>query len=173
MRVKVTYNDEDYYFSNGKWLTSGNMMAPMGIVPQLNKLLTASESQNNGEKSFEEYKELVDKTKDAENYQLAYMYAKEAIKTLPSWDVQLMLPRFTSICRLLNKPEEAIQVAEEHISKYKKDIESPMLFTSVAAAYCDIGDYVRAKEYANKAYSQKGKGDVELMLVYKRIDAKS
>ena len=47
-----------------------------------------------------------------------------------------------------------------------------MLFTSIAAAYCDIEDYETAREYANKAYAKfKGHSDEELFLVYKRIES--
>ena len=45
-------------------------------------------------------------------------------------------------------------------------------YTSVAAAYCDLGDYAAAKRFADRAYGIQGgsKGyTTELSLVYRRI----
>ena len=47
---------------------------------------------------------------------------------------------------------------------------SHVFLVSVAAAYCDIGDYDSAKKCCNKAYAKlNGQHNDELSLVYKRI----
>ena len=47
---------------------------------------------------------------------------------------------------------------------------SAPLYTSVAAAYCDIHDYLSAKKYADKAFAiGGGKAAGELSSVYGRI----
>lgn len=52
---------------------------------------------------------------------------------------------------------------------------SPALFTSLAAAYCDIGDYVNAKRYAGRAYARvatlPNEYKIEISNVYARLRA--
>ena len=56
--------------------------------------------------------------------------------------------------------------------KYGPDIISVPLLTSAAAAYCDMGDYVRARQCCNRAYFHSNKNPSnELRMVYKRIES--
>ena len=80
-----------------------------------------------------------------------------------------LLPIYTSCCRELNQPKEAIAIAEVLLPVCGG---STATYTSLAAAYCDIGDYEKAKKYAGIAYAKQGGGQGyknELSLVYKRI----
>ena len=53
---------------------------------------------------------------------------------------------------------------------FGESIASHVFLTSVAAAYCDIGDYYSAKKCYNKAYAKlNGQRNDELSLIYKRI----
>ena len=51
---------------------------------------------------------------------------------------------------------------------------TPALLTSAAAAYCDLGDYDRAKKCCDRAFAQlNGKRNGELSAVYGRIKKES
>lgn len=85
--------------------------------------------------------------------------------------VNEMLPILTSMYRLTGQPRRAIDEAERYVAYYGVQYTAPLL-TSVAAAYCDLGDYENAKKFAGRAYAKQG-GNIgeenELSLVYKRI----
>ena len=84
-----------------------------------------------------------------------------------------VLPAYTSCLRLSGKPKSAILVYKKATEFYGKQIISGKLVTSVAAAYCDLGDFKKARIYCDSAYllqgRKLGKND-ELSLVYKRIE---
>ena len=59
----------------------------------------------------------------------------------------------------------------ENKSIFASCLSVPLL-TSLAAAYCDVGNYELAKKCANKAYAIQGGGknyQTELSLVFQRI----
>lgn len=85
--------------------------------------------------------------------------------------IKMVLPMLTSIYRELSKPEMAIEFAEEYLNVL--DCGSLALYTSLAAAYCDVGDFDKAKSSAMKGgkYRSKTKRDFcELDMVWFRID---
>ena len=87
--------------------------------------------------------------------------------------VDRVLPIFTSCCRKMNRPQEAIAVAEKFFSRLGSSV---FLCTSLAAAYCDLGDYEKAKTYALTAYAKQGGGTGyrnELALVFARLKAET
>ena len=66
----------------------------------------------------------------------------------------------------------AIALNREMHGKYGRDVFSVPLYTSVAAAYCDVGDFETAKKVCDYAYFRQGGGTGEkneLSLVYRRI----
>ena len=165
-----TLEGETYYYKNGKWLDSSYLSVPFAMVSKLNKLLNTDAILN---KDFKEVCAMIDKAKADENYVLALNLANKLANKSGSCDLQMLLPRITSLYRAIGNPKKAIAVADEYIEKYDKEVFSPMLFTSVAAAYCDLEDYETARIYADKAYSMgKTNNQENLMLVYSRIDAK-
>ncbi|MBQ8426407.1 MAG: hypothetical protein IJX16_01450, partial [Clostridia bacterium] len=73
--------------------------------------------------------------------------------------------------RALNQPQKAIDFWMENKHIFSSCLSVPLL-TSLAAAYCDIGNYALAKKCADKAYAIQGGGlnyKTELSLVYRRI----
>lgn len=83
--------------------------------------------------------------------------------------IHKLIPLYTSCCRELNQPEEAIKCAEELIPIYGV---SSAIYTSLGAAYCDIKNYEKAKKCARIAYAKQkgGKGyKNELSLLFLRI----
>lgn len=55
---------------------------------------------------------------------------------------------------------------------FSKRLRWQWLFTSIAAAYCDVVDYVTARQMANRARALSGgQSSVELINVYSRLKA--
>lgn len=85
--------------------------------------------------------------------------------------VNSMLPILTSMYRLTGQPKLAIETAEKY-GAYGMMYASVPLLTSVAAAYCDLGDFLNAKKFADRAYARQGGStgeQTELSLVYQRL----
>lgn len=104
-----------------------------------------------------------------------YYETKKAIEFAidkKSNDTQLLygiLPIYTSCCREAHQPKDAIIFAEKFLPICGG---SSATYTSLAAAYCDIGDYENAKKCARRAYAKQGGGqgyNTEVSLVFKRI----
>ena len=83
--------------------------------------------------------------------------------------IQLLLPIYTSCCRDMNQPQKAIEMAERFLPICDG---SHLLYTSLAAAYCDIQDYENAIRNAKIAYKKQGGAknyQTELSLLFKRL----
>ena len=84
---------------------------------------------------------------------------------------KVVFPIITSCYRALNQPQKAIDFWMENKKIFSTCLSVPLL-TSLAAAYCDVGDYVLAKKCADRAYAIQGGSlnyQSELSLVYGRI----
>lgn len=81
------------------------------------------------------------------------------------------MPTIAAGYRRVGQPEKAIEFAKRYIRD--SDLCSVPLLTSMAAAFCDVGDLDNAKKYCNLAYALQGGGPGyknELSLVYCRIE---
>lgn len=167
---KYLCEGKTYYYQNGKWFDSSYISVHQSMVSKLNKLLDKDKIV---QQDFSEACKTIDRAKEEGNLTLALEMSNRLIVECRTWDIQLLLPRITSIYRAIGNPNKAIQVSDEYIEKYGKEVYSPMLFTSIAAAYCDLGDYVKAKEYADRANVMgKTSNESDLIVVYKRIKSK-
>ncbi|WP_028234578.1 HRDC domain-containing protein [Pseudobutyrivibrio sp. MD2005] len=162
------YNGEKYYFKKGKWIKSDYTIAPISVVTELNKLLM--ENENFDEKSVDEIIKLLDGAKMTSNTGFALKLAEEAMEKASLSEARALLPRMTSLYRIKHRPEKAIEVGEHYIGIYEGKIWSPSLFTSLAAAYCDLNELEKARKYANRARAISGNNSsIELMSVYSRL----
>lgn len=165
---KYFLNGEEYIFKNGKWLTSSYITPPLAVVSKLNKMIQGS---GNIEKmNMDELMEIIDNSRERDNYHLAAQALERAMEVAKDDEIRTILPRLTSNLRKQGKSQEAIDVSEKYLSRYGKSLYSPALFTSIAAAYCDLGDFSNARINANRARSMLGsQSSVELISVYSRI----
>lgn len=165
---KYLLNGEEYTYRNGTWFDSRYTIAPLAIASKLNQLLI-----NNTDfeaMSVEELLKIIDGSRKSDNIQLAAQVLEVAIRKASVDEIRNLLPRLTSNYRKLGRPQAAIDISKAYTDEYKKKVWSPALFTSVAAAYCDIEDYEMARKYANLARRISGEeASVELISVYKRI----
>ena len=170
-RMKVEYEDKIYENINGKWYY--NYMEVTSILQkQLNQYVSEHKDKEN--MIFEELMKYADGYKKTESYSLAIEYYIKAIEKFETdKNVKLILPRITSCFRIIGEPNKSIEIYGEYNKLYHNKIDSDALFTSIAAAYCDIKKYDIAKKYADRAFaiakSEKKAVSQELMLVYERI----
>ena len=165
---KYELDGEKYYYKNGKWLTSSYMSVPTAMISRLNKLLV--EKEDITEKTVEELIEILDGAKQSENTQLALRTAERAIDIANVSETRMLLPRLTSLYRQIGRPQKAVEIAEKYMELHKKDVWSPALFTSVAAAYCDLDQLELSRKYANRAKALLGNNSSpELISVYARL----
>ena len=163
-----TLNGEKYYYKNGKWLTSSYMTVPSALTSQLNKLLVKDVDISG--KSVNELIDIIDGAKNGNNIQLALKAAECALKKAKTPEIRKLLPRTTSIYRHIGQSQKAIEVAEQYTRKYGKDVYTSALYTSIAAAYCDLEQLDMARKYANMALAfSGGNGSGELKSVYSRL----
>lgn len=162
------YNGEKYYFKKGKWLKSDYTVAPISVVNSLNKLLMENEDFET--KTVDEIIKLLDGAKMSGNTGFALKLAEESLEKATLSEARALLPRITSLYRIKNRPERAVELGEHYIRVYESKIWSPSLFTSLAAAYCDLNKLEEARKYANRARAISGNNStIELMSVYSRL----
>ena len=86
--------------------------------------------------------------------------------------VNAILPVMASVYRLMGQPQQAIEFAQKSTRRYRTSYSTALL-TSVAAAYCDLGDIENATKFADAATANKARGKEEkddLALVYEQIE---
>lgn len=165
---KYFMDGEEYTYRNGKWLDSRYTIAPLAVANKLNQLLIKNTDFE--AMSIEELLKIIDGSRKSDNIQLAAQVLETAIRKASVDEIRKLLPRLTSNYRKLGRPQTAIDISKIYTDEYKKKVWSPALFTSIAAAYCDIDDYEVARKFANLARSISGQeASVELVSVYKRI----
>ncbi|WP_092637681.1 tetratricopeptide repeat protein [Acetanaerobacterium elongatum] len=168
----IKYEGRTYTKVNGKWFDSMNMIAPLSVQSRLN--FTFSKGLDYDTMDVSELIKVADDYKASQSFGLALKAYESAIKKSDNNQVAHILPRITSCYRSVGQPEKAIQVNSWAKKLFGASIISPALLTSIAAAYCDMGEYDNAKRCCDRAYAMAGgKGFIELSLVYKRIESQT
>ena len=161
-----------YTRSNSKWVDSDNMVVHEALQKELNKLniegldfslFTISQLVDEG-----------DRFKNSYSYDLAIAFYEKVVDRCDEEILQYILPRITSCYRQLKTPRKAIELFAFAKSKYGEDFITPVLLTSVAAAYCDLKEYENALRCCRWAYKRYG-GEIDpnLSNVFARIKKES
>lgn len=166
---KIEYKDEVYYYYNHKFLDTSYIEVNITLAKELANFVLSQQNYETFDK--DKFLEFAKETKEAGQYKLSEKVCLIGLSRFNDlFFIRQILPILTSNMRNLNKSQEAIDLSLDYIKKYK--CESVALLTSLAAAYCDIKDYEKAKKYANFAYAKQGGSTGytnELSLVYKRL----
>ena len=167
---QFNYNEISYRCINGYWVDTDGIVLPDAMQRKINfrfeQYLVVSSL------SAEEAIKLGDEVRNSSSFNLAVKYYEHASKSAPKMTLAYILPRLTSCYRSMGFPQKAIDILTYASKKYGPDIISVPLLTSAAAAYCDMGDYVRARQCCNRAYFHSNKNPSnELRMVYKRIES--
>ncbi|MFI3166822.1 MAG: hypothetical protein R3Y32_01755 [Bacillota bacterium] len=168
---KFEYNGEIYYYHNNEFLDSSFI-----ILSGENTAKVANayfKNINYKDMTVQSQLDLLKKLKKAKQFGTAIKVAEVIFEenSRSKGVVKMVLPIVMSIYRELGKPQMAIEFADQYLSVL--DCGSQALYTSLAAAYCDIENFKQAKSAALKGeeYRSKTKSAFcELDLVWSRID---
>ena len=151
MGLEYKYNGKTYYRNNSKWVDADYFVVPVYLQNILNTM--AYQDMDLSAMSYEEAKEEGDKCKKSETYPLAIKYYECAIEKADSFKrVSVVLPRITSCYRKNKQPEKVVELLSKMKKLYGEEIINEVLLTSVAAAYCDLGEPENALKCCKWAY---------------------
>ena len=164
----LIFEGKAYTRRSQKWIDAYNMVAPEGIQRELNSQFV--QQLDPASLSIDACIAYGDSFKNSGSTGLALKFYEEAIRKADYTAITYLLPRITSCYRKTGQPQKAIDILTYANNTFGSKAITPVLLTSAAAAYCDIGDYARAKKCCDRAYaSSGGKYSAELSLVYNRI----
>ena len=168
---KFEFEDEIYYADKGCFYDSSFIEVP--FIDRENIASAYYKEKAQYAKTADDYIQLTRDMKNAGCNKLSIDYCLKFLEIAESdlnfnRGISIILSILSSNYRKINEPKKAIDL----INKYNRNDWNSTFLTSVAAAYCDIGDYGKAKKFADTAYAMQGGGvnyKNELSLVYKRI----
>lgn len=168
---KIIFENETYYINKGVVYDSSFLEVPMNVSKKVTDLYFQGIDYKSME--MDELIRHIKNLKTANKYEkclevIDYGQVKFAI----SQDYYItVFPIITSCYRALKEPQKAIDFWMENKKIFSSCLSVPLL-TSLAAAYCDVGNYDLAKYCADRAYAKQGGSknyQTELSLVYGRI----
>lgn len=134
----LTYEGETYRRSNGHWINSQYIMVHEGLQRELDKAF--AKSLDVTKLSTKECINEGDKFKQNGSAFLALKFYEQAALSVNSSAMTYLLPRMTSCYRQIGQAQQAIVILSMAAKKFGKEMVTPPLLTSVAAAYCDLKD---------------------------------
>ena len=167
------FNNENYYHINNRFYDSS--FIEVDSVMCFNLLKSYYKNFNFDLLNEAELLSLIHTAKEMGLYWVAKESSEYGLNNYKDFSfVTVVSPILSSSLRKLNKPQEAIKIIEKY--NIINQMKSAPLLTSIAAAYCDLGNLVLAKKFANhasaKLYISKQESP-ELAMVYKRIKTQS
>lgn len=173
IKMDVIILDGKKYERRYKKWTENNIVVPDVLQKKLNLMLAGEADVES--MSITKLIENADKFQDSRDYSLAIKYYSAAIARCVYVDrnnFAYILPRLSACYRGNGQPEKSIRLMKRAIEVEGNNILSVPMLTSVAAAYSDLKEWDKAKQYANRAYAlSNGKPSQELINVYSRIKA--
>ena len=170
--AELIYNGKKYTRNNSKWVDSDSMVVHETLQIELNKLYL--ETIDFSSYSINDLIKEGDKFKASFTYDRAIVFYEKAVELCDEETLKRILPRITSCYRHEKRPKKAIELFSYAKGKYGEDFITPILLTSVAAAYCDLQEYENALRCCRWAYKRFG-GDFDpnLSNVFARIKKES
>ena len=170
--AEVVYDGKTYTRNNSKWIDRDCMVVHETLQRELNRLYLATLDL-----SLYSLKDLIsegDNFKDSYTYDYAIAFYEKSVELCDEETLKYILPRITSCYRHNKMPKKAIELFAFAKGKYGEDFITPVLLTSVAAAYCDLQEYENALRCCRWAYKRFG-GDFDQSLsnVFSRIKKES
>lgn len=170
----VEIDGEIYRFINGQWVDSMFLKPPREILVKIIRKFYKVDRLS--EYPIEELREQLLYCKNEGLFVEAVAFADELqsryeVGTRGGADVsglRWILPVRTSLFRIMGNPVGAIKIYKDIQSRFGDVASSGALYTSVAAAYCDVDEYEIALKFCNKARAL-GERSLELSAVYERI----
>lgn len=168
---KIEYNGEIYMRRSSKWFDSRNLVVYDSLQNVLNQLFL--QTCDTSEYSVDELIKEGDKFKESTSYLSAIKFYEQALEDCNEKTYQYILPRITSCYRKSGMPRKVIDLFTDTKRKYGTDFITPVLLTSVAAAYCDLREYENAIKCCKWAHKTFGEYSPNLANVWARIKKES
>jgi len=166
---KIEYEGEIYYFLNNTFVDQTFCRVSDDLAKKLAGMFFKKDDYLALNK--DELLEYIKKMKESEQFLICRDACLYGLKQYNDEEfVKKVLPIITSVYRALKQPSLAISVAQNYTDLYKCD--SAPLWTSVSAAFCDVGDYNSSLKFiklAIKKQRQTKTPSPELMEVLKRV----
>lgn len=167
----IEYEGKTYYRNNSKWVDENHLIVPVYLQRILNTITYRDIDLS--VMSYEGAKEEGDKCKKSETYTLAVKYYECALEKADSFKrASVVLPRITSCYRKTNQPQKVVELLAKMKMLYGEEIINEALLTSVAAAYCDMGEPENAIKCCKWAYkvlkTNTSESSIELANVFVR-----
>lgn len=172
--AEIEYNGDYYLYLNGEFVEKGTYIIPPDkILKELCKnfysKIDYTRYKNKELRNF--IRELKNNNSHELCLKVCLFYFDKNIANI--YEIKYILPIITSLYRSMSMPEEVIKLNEKVYDIFGKKVFSVALLTSIAAAYCDMREYDKAKSFCDSAYYLQGGGigsQNELSLVYARIE---
>lgn len=167
---KIIYDSEIYYIKKGIVYDRSFLQVPSNIA----KFVYEEKYKNINYETFEEEQllDFIKEIKNAEIYDKCIKAIEFGLKQFVGKIsfYRVVFPILSSCYRAIKKPENVIDFWMENRYIHSDAVSSAFL-TSVAGAYCDMGDYKTALTLADRAYAKQGGASEynELSNVYARI----
>lgn len=169
---KLEYQGKTYFRFDSKWTNSKYIVVHEELQKELNESYINSLDLSSYSTSM-----LIregDKLKDSTSYSAAIILYERTIKDCDEKTLSYILPKLTSCYRYCFMPRKTINLLSFAKAKFGDQIITPVLLTSVAAAYCDLHEYENALRCCRWAYKKYGgHGDPYLANVFARIKKES
>ena len=165
---QIIYEGQAYYRTGKQWADSRHII----VCDELQHELNAAFLQTLDLEQYSNWDliRLADQCKASASVFDAIRLYKRVLSRGDAADYATVLPRLTSCYRVQGQPKKAIDLAIEASKRFGSGILEPMALTSIAAAYCDLNDWKRARKCADRAFAEwHGKASPELRAVYERI----
>ena len=167
--MEILYNGKKYRNIYFKWVDEDFIAVPASLQRELDAHFYKDIDVHGMKK--EEAVELADSLKKAESFEAAAQIYEKLCETLGYKESRYIYPKLCSCYRGMHASHKVIDLMKSIKTKHGARAISPVLLTSAAAAYCDIGDLESAKICADKAYAlNDGRATYELTLVYRRLN---
>jgi len=174
----IELNGEKYIKVNNQWLDSSFIIPPTSILREIIK--NELQQIDIDGLSVWQLKKYIEEIKNAECYDICLTLTNKILQmAFISKDIETVKVYLSVKCsclRSLNMAKEVVDLCKEMKAEYGDGILNVATLTSLAAAYCDLDDWAKARQTCNYAYKKQGGGvgyNNELSMVYKRIDANS
>ncbi len=169
---KIEYKGEIYTRTSAKWVDDRHLVVHESLQRELNKAYLQTVDLSTY--SVEELVCEGDKFRDSSSYSKAIVFYEYAAKECDLETLSYILPRISACYRKCNTPRKTIELFSDARKKYGADFITPVLLTSVAAAYCDLGEYDNALRCCKWAYARfGGEASQSLHNVFSRIKKES
>ena len=167
---ELVFNGKKYMRHTDRWTDENYVVVPEVMQRKLNERLLqdidfSALSVNDAVKEADKYKRSGDQLTAIKCYEVAISKGTQR-------DIAYIIPRISSCYRAVKMPEAAIQLLSDYRKRFGTKVINAAMFTSAAAAYCDMGKWEEAKKCIDRAYAMGGSSR-EISAVYHRIEAKS